>query len=119
VIFPDPAGKARSTKAKDLKSDIKILQDAGFDDIRYKSRIKSTKDCLNAWNNLLDKGRVKIGKQCRQTIADMEQCKLVSGTFEIDKSNIKRTHWLDGIKNMADYEFPIRARRGNWTKKVR
>lgn len=107
VIFPDPAGASGSTKSDIGVSDIQILQDAGFKDIRYKSKI-SVKDCLNAANNLFDKRRVKINsKTCPQTVADFEQCVLKNGTWEIDKSNSKRTHWLDGFKDMADYEFPI------------
>jgi hypothetical protein len=109
VIYPDPAGGARSTKSK--VTDLQILKLNGFENLRFKTQI-SVRDCLNALNNLLSKDHVVLNsKRCRQSIADLEQCSFKAGdSFEIDKSNSKRTHWLDGIKNMIDYEFPIKGR---------
>lgn len=106
VIFPDPAGKARKTSAKDLISDIQILEQAGFHDIRFKQQL-SVKDCYFASNNLFDKNAVAVHPKCREFIADAEQVKVKDGAFEMDKSNPKRTHALDGFKNMADYMFPV------------
>lgn len=113
VIFPDPAGGSRSTKTELEQSDIDILKKKGFTDIRYKSRL-SVKDCLNSMNGVLDKDRILINHMtCPNLVADLEQCIIKPGTnFEIDKSNKKRTHWLDGMKNMLDYEFPIDTTRG-------
>lgn len=107
VIFPDPAGQARSTKSRHL-TDIDILKQSGFKDIRFRSRIKSVRDCLNALNNLLSKGRIVIDPKCKNLIADLERCILKSGGLEIDKSDGKRGHLLDGVKNMAEYEFGIK-----------
>lgn len=106
VIFPDPAGNARSTKSRGM-TDIGILYDAGFKDVRFKKKIPSVRDCLNASNNMLDKKQILIHPRCKNFIADAEQCILKSGGLEIDKSNPNRSHWLDGFKNMIDYEFPI------------
>lgn len=105
VVFPDPAGRARKTSARDLISDIKILEDAGFGDIRYKNQI-SVKETYFAANNLFDKNRVAVHPKCKEFIADGEQVKLKDGAFEMEKANPKRTHALDGFKNMADYMFP-------------
>ena len=105
VLFPDPAGKARKTSAKDLISDIQILQEMGFQDIRYKNRIV-VKDCYFAANNLFDKNMVAINPKCKELIADAEQVKVKDGAFEMEKKDPKRTHALDGFKNMADYMFP-------------
>jgi len=107
AIFPDPAGDAGSTKSKG-KSDIDILKQHGFTDIRYKRSITSVRDCLNAANNLFEKGRIEVSPKCKNFIADLEQCILKQGTSLIDKSDPKRSHWLDGFKDMVDYEFPIR-----------
>lgn len=107
VIYPDPAGKARSTKTKGI-SDIEIVKEAGFKDIKMKPAIYSVRDCLNAVNNLFDKNKILISEQCKNLIADLEQCKL-KDNFEIDKKDPKRSHWLDGMKNMIDYEYPIRT----------
>lgn len=112
ILFPDPAGNARSTKGP--KTDIQILRDHGFEDIRFRSRIKSVKDCLTALNAFIGKNKLVIGSQCRQTILDLEQCQMRTGTNELDKSNTQRTHWLDGIKNMIEFEFPITAGVGGW-----
>lgn len=105
TIFPDPAGAARSTKS--LQSDMQILKEyGGFEKIKYKSRI-SVRDCLNSLNNVLGKDQVMINsKECRNTIADLEQCVFKGNVFEIDKSNSSRTHWLDGTKNMVEYLYP-------------
>ena len=105
VLFPDPAGNQRRTNAS--QTDIQILRDAGFQDIRYKKSIVSVRACLNALNNMLDKGDVEIGVQCKNLIADLEQCTMKANGTEIDKSKMERTHWLDGAKDMIDYEFPI------------
>jgi len=112
IVYPDPTGIARSTQSRGL-SDIAILRNAGFKNVRYKPRI-SVRDCLNALNAKLAQDRIIINsKRCRNLIADLEQCVFRGGTFEIDKTNLKRSHWLDGMKNMIDYEFPIGGRRAH------
>lgn len=107
-IFPDPAGTARKTSSRDLKSDIKILQEAGFqeDRIKYKKQVV-LKDCYFAANNLFDKMRVAVHPKCKEFISDAEQVKVKDGAFEMIKSDVARTHWADGFKNMADYMFPV------------
>lgn len=106
VLFPDPAGKARKTSARNLISDIGILEDQGFQDIRYKKHL-SVKDCYFAANNLFDKNQVAVHPKCKELIADAEQVKLKEGAFEMEKQkDPQRTHALDGFKNMADYMFP-------------
>jgi len=110
VIYPDPAGAGRSTKVDARvmpKSDIEILRTAGFQDIRYKKRAPTIKDCLNAMNNLFDKNRVAVDPRCKNLIADFDQCTIKEGLFEMDKTNHRRTHSLDGFKNFCDYEYPI------------
>lgn len=110
VIYPDPAGAARSTKTRNV-SDIDILRSQGFENIKYGAI--SVRDALNATNAIFAKNQVVLNsKRCRNAIADLEQCVFREGVFEIDKSNPMRSHWLDGIKNMVHYEFPIRVGRG-------
>lgn len=118
TIYPDPAGNARNTKG--ILSDIQILKQAGFTDIKYKPSIRSVRECLNATNNLFDKNRIRLhSSKCKNAIADLEQCSLKSGTHEIDKSNPKRSHWLDGMKDMIEYEFPITKRGGAREQRIR
>lgn len=104
VLFPDPAGNARSTKGLN-RSDIEILREHGFQDIRYKRRIVSVKDCMNAVNNMFESSEIIINPKCRNLIADLEQIKWRDSGFEFDKSNSKRSHWLDGMKDMIDYSY--------------
>ena len=115
VLFPDPAGDSRSTQSKNL-TDIDILeQEIPGAEIRYRSKTKSVKDCLNSLNSLLHQKKMVLNtKEARDAVADFEQCIIKPGTnFEIDKTNPKRTHWLDGAKCMAEYQYPIRiARQG-------
>ncbi len=118
IIYPDPAGVARSTKSKNL-SDIDILRMNGFKHIKYKPQI-SVRNSMNALNSMLQRDMIVMNsKKCRNAIADMEQCVFKDDCFEMDKSNPKRTHWLDGIKNMVDYEFPVTIARGFAVRKVR
>lgn len=104
-IYPDPAGKAKSTKSKN-KSDFDILRQKGFTNLNVKKKI-SVRDCLNALNNLFAKNSILINPKCKEFIKDLEQCIIKPGTHEIDKSDPLRTHWLDGAKYWADYEYPV------------
>jgi hypothetical protein len=109
TIYPDPAGRAKSTKTRNL-SDFDILREQGFREIKFKPSI-SVRDCLNATNGIFSRNEVELDPvKCRQTIADLEQCVLKDDVFEIVKSNPKRSHWVDGTKNMIDFEFPVRRR---------
>lgn len=105
IVFPDPAGNARKTSAKDLITDIKIMKEFGFTDLRFKNR-PVLKDGYFAANNLFDKTMVAVHPKCKGFIADAEQVKLKDGLFEMDKADPQRTHALDGFKNMAELLFP-------------
>jgi hypothetical protein len=115
VIFPDPAGDARSTKGPN--TDIDILKSFGFTDIRYKAKIASVRNCLNAANAFLSRDGLRLDpEKCKHTIIDFEQTSVKQGTGELDKSDPQHTHWVDGFKNMIDYEFPITTGAGGWKK---
>lgn len=121
VLFPDGIGGSQDrTSAKNNISDIEILESKGFKDIRYKTSL-SVRDCLNAANAFVGKGHILLDKDnCRETIKDFEQCTLKPGTHSIDKKDLMRSHWLDGFKNMIDYEFPIQGTVAGWrTMQVR
>lgn len=105
VIYPDPAGRASSTKSH--FSDFDILRNAGFTQMKFKGQV-SVRDCMNALNAMLSRNEIMVSHKCKNLIADLEQCTLKeSDTFEIDKKDPRRSHWLDGAKNMVDYEFPV------------
>lgn len=109
AIYPDPTGKRTTTNSKAGVSDFSILAEKGFTNLKKKKKI-SVRDCLNALNNLFDKDKILVSSKCKNFIADLEQCIIKPGTNDIDKSDPERTHWLDGAKYMADYEFPVKRR---------
>ena len=109
TIYPDPTGKRTTTNSRATVSDFTILKEKGFTELRKKTKI-SVRDCLNALNNLFDKNQILVSSKCKNFIADLEQCIIKPGTNEIDKTDPDRTHWLDGAKYMADYEFPVKRR---------
>lgn len=113
ILFPDPAGLARKTSAPDNITDVEILEEK-FNDIRYNTQI-SVRSTLLAANSFLHKNLVILDKhKCKETIKDYEQVILKKGTNILDKKNLMRTHWVDGFKNMIDYEFPVIATGGTW-----
>jgi len=115
TIYPDPAGVGRSTKSH--YTDFDILREHGYRVLKYKTKL-SVRDCINAVNRTFKNDGAIINKKCSDVIADLEQCIFKKGIFEIDKSNPKRSHHLDGIKNMMDYEFPVRRKRPMRVEKV-
>jgi hypothetical protein len=111
-VYPDPAGNARSTKSE--LSDHSIMREHGFSNLKFKKQI-SVRGCINALNAKLHKGEIELDiEKMPETTADLEQVVWRDGTFELDKRDQTRTHWLDGLKNMVDYEFPIGEGRGGW-----
>lgn len=113
TIFPDPAGGHRDTRSG--TTDIEIFEAANFRDIRYRKRIFSVRDCLNAANSFLARDHVVLDvDRCKNTIIDFEQCSMKAGTSGLDKTDLNRTHYVDGFKNMIEYEFPIGTKVGGW-----
>lgn len=104
VIYPDPAGNARSTKGA---PDIQILREAGF---HVESRLKAPpmrRRQLNV-NNLLDKGRIVFNPDLmpdvRKDFEGVEQDKI---TLEKKKDNPNFTHFSDGVDYLCDILFPF------------
>ena len=104
IIYPDPAGRARSTKGA---PDVKVLQDAGYI-VRVKSKAPEFRKRQIVTNNLLDKGRVKINpnicKGVKRDFLGVEQ-DIVSQDKKKDNTNL--THFSDGFDYMVDYLFPF------------
>lgn len=111
TIYPDPAGNNRSTKGINI-TDMTILESHGFKDLKYSRRIMSVRDCLNSLNNVLSKNQIRFDPRCQHSIADLEQVK-TKDSGELDKSDQMLTHYLDGIKNLIAYEFPVDRPRGS------
>ena len=104
IIYPDPAGKARSTKGI---PDIKILEQAG-----YTCRVRSAapqfrRRQLNV-NNLLDKSRIKFNPDLMPDVRkDFEAVEQDIVTLEKKKDNVNLTHFSDGVDYLCDILFPF------------
>ena len=104
TIYPDPAGKARSTQGP---PDNTILRDAGWS-IKVKNVAPRFRSRQLAVNNLLAKGLIKIHPtNCRALKKDFEGVEQDKATFEKIKTNPKLTHASDGCDYYVDIEYPL------------
>ena len=118
LIYPDPAGQARSTTSN--RSDHAILKEHGFQ-VRARLRHPSHRDRLNALNRkLLDADaniKMTIDPKCKELIKDLEQCVRDEKTGGIAKQDLERTHALDACSYLIEYKWPVKwlkASSMNW-----
>lgn len=105
VIFPDPAGRARSTKGP---PDNEILKMNGWNRIRVKLVAPQFRKRQLAVNNLLARGIIKINpNKCKALKRDLEAVSQDTATLEKMKDNPKLTHASDGMDYLVDNEFPL------------
>lgn len=105
TIYPDPAGKARSTTGE---PNITILRQEGFDKIKYRNVAPQFRRRQLATNNLLEKGLVVCHPDnCNGIRKDWESCERDEVTGGKIKTNPKLTHHSDGFDYMIDLEFPL------------
>lgn len=104
IIYPDPAGRARSTKGP---PDNKILRDAGYE-VRVKLSAPSFRTRQLNVNNLLDKGLLVFDPvKCKGVKRDFEGVEQNIITLEKSKDNPNLTHFSDGVDYMCDILFPF------------
>lgn len=104
VIYPDPAGKARSTKGL---PDVTILRNAGYE-VRVKNVAPSFRTRQLNVNNLLDKGLIRFHPvRCKGLKKDFEAVEQNILTYEKMKDNPNLTHFSDGLDYMCDIIFPF------------
>lgn len=104
IIYPDPAGKARSTKGL---PDVTILRNAGYD-VRVKSAAPSFRARQLNVNNLLDKQLIRFHPvRCKGIKKDLEAVSQNILTLEKLKDNPSLTHFSDGLDYMCDILFPF------------
>lgn len=103
-IYPDPSCICNKTAA--VQSDEKILEKAfGLLNIFMKKQVL-IKTSATIVNNLLEKKRLLISKNCPGVIKSLEQTSYIPGSaFQIKKNNDE--HFSDGIRYMCDYIYPI------------
>jgi len=110
MVYPDPAGSARSTTSH--RSDHTILRDYGYS-VRARKSHPSHIDRLNALNRKLVDANGNVGMtvdpKCKHLIKDLEQVQR-DKRGGIDKSNIELTHALDACSYAIEYKWPITRR---------
>lgn len=108
IVFPDPAGAARSTKSGG-KTDHSILQNAGFI-LKTKARHPLVKDRINALNSLLlntnKERRLFIDPKCKETIKCLKRHVYKEGTQVPDKTT-GVDHQFDALTYAVEYLFPV------------
>ncbi len=108
VCFPDPSGAARKTSAGG-KTDISILQNAGFD-VRYRPRHPAVKDRINSLNSLLintlKEKRLLIDPKCKKTIDSLRRHTYKENTMQPDKST-GFDHMFDSLTYAVEFLFPV------------
>ena len=104
-IYPDPAGRARSTKGP---PDIEILKQEGWENIKVKLVAPQFRKRQLAVNNLLEKAVIKINPlRCIGIKKDFESVCFDEATYEKLKDNPKLTHFSDGLDYLVDIEYPL------------
>lgn len=109
VIYPDPAGNARSTKGR---PDNEILKAAGWVNIKVKPSAPRFRTRQLAVCNLLAKRQILVNDlKCKYLKKDLEAVEQDKATFEKIKDNPKLTHASDGMDYFIDIEFPLSGQR--------
>lgn len=107
IIYPDPAGNARTTKGL---PDNTILRNNGYRNIRVKSKAPGMRQRQLHMNNLLDKGIIKINpKACPTLKKDFLAVEQDVAKLDKIKENSKLTHASDGVDYMTDILIPFRG----------
>lgn len=111
VIYPDSTGKSESSNAN--ASDIKILEDAGFQVIANLSNPRQ-RDRINNVNSFIkDRGyktRYKLNpKTCPKTVNDMNKREsLADGRLDkVQEKNTMIGHISDALGYLISYNFPL------------
>lgn len=111
IIYPDPAGNSRRTSGK---SDIQILKEAGFHNIRVKKKAPDMRTRQLNVNNLLDKQIITFNPDkmpgVKKDLSEVVQDQVSLGK---DKRNPELTHFSDGIDYLCDIEYPFSGHKPN------
>lgn len=116
TIYPDPAGRARSTKGD---PDIVILERAGYH-VVAKSKAPLMRERQLNMNNLFDKGIIKLHpEKCSKLKKDLLAVEADPVTLEKKKDNPALTHASDGADYFCDIKFPFSGRKPAQTTEIR
>jgi len=105
ILYPDPAGNARSTKGL---PDNELLKRAGYT-VRVKNVAPRFRERQINANNLFEKGILKVNPKCTGLKKDFMAVEVDKVTLEKVKKNPKLTHFSDGFDYMLDILMPFRG----------
>lgn len=109
TIYPDPAGKNRSTQGAPDNEQLKQL---GWTKIKVKLSAPRFRQRQLAVCNLLAKSLIMIHPvRCKMLKKDLEAVEQDKATYEKIKDNPKLTHASDGMDYFVDLEFPLSGHR--------
>jgi len=109
IVYPDPAGAARSTKGQ---PDITQLEELGFVNIRKRKKAQGMRTRQLNMNNLLQKAIIKINPiKCPELKKDFMSVEQDIVTLEKIKKNLARTHHSDGADYLGDILYPFSGKR--------
>lgn len=107
IVYPDPAGKNRSTTGR---SDYYIIKDINKLHLKARSAHPPVMDRINSVNRMIcdNVGRrhLFINPRCENLNQTMEQHRFKEGTNTPDKET-GLDHMADGLGYWIEYEFPI------------
>lgn len=110
TIYPDPAGANRSTRGRG-ESDLDILREAGFKRLVYHKKHPPVSDRVNAVNRMFRSAdgmvRLRVNRECKETIKAFEQTIYKPGSREVDKSG-GFEHPADAVGYCIQHRFPVR-----------
>lgn len=108
IVYPDPAGVARSSKGQ---PDIVQLRKEGWE-VKHNSRAPSFRRRQLSHNNLIEKGLIKLHPtKCVGLKRDYESVEQDPVNLGKIKKNPKLTHYSDGADYMFDVMFPLSGRK--------
>ncbi len=109
IVYPDPSGNSRKTSGR---SDVQILKENGFLDVRFKPVAPRMRQRQLNVNNLLSKQQIIFNPitmpKLKQDLAAVSQDMISLGK---DKKNPELTHWSDGLDYLCDIEFPFSGKK--------
>ena len=111
IVYPDPASRQRRTSSAGGRTDLSILQNAGFE-VKAKKSHALVRDRINAVNSRLlsssGERNLFVSPKCKQTIKSLERQTYKEGT-SIPKKDDGYDHMNDALGYLVETIFPVRT----------
>lgn len=110
IIYPDPTGNSRSTKATVGVTDFSIMRKFGFEVLSHK-RTKSIIDGVNSLNmmfkNTLGETLLYISGKCMHLIQSLEKLSWKEDTEAATYKNPEYSHFVDALRYPIEFLFNL------------